>query len=312
MKETKHITEGAIMLGIFALLLLMTLFVPFIGILSFLAMAVPFVIYTVRNGWKPGIWLIVLAAILSVLLGTPIALMLSIPASTVGVIIGYCIAKKLNRYAILGAATGVYLLNYILAYVLVIVVFNINFVDLLDEMMRESMEMSVSIATALGQQNADEAMEAFDSALSFTNYLLPFLLVMTAFVHAFFTQLFAIFIVKRLRIEVSPFPPFREIMLPRSLLWYFVAVVLLSLSQPAEGSTLYIVVLNLTFVLSFLLALQGFSFVFFFCYEKKIPKALPIMILIFSFLIPQLLYIIRMIGIVDIGFSLREIIKRKK
>ncbi|WP_010197850.1 DUF2232 domain-containing protein [Bacillus sp. m3-13] len=127
MKETKHITEGAALLGIYVLLLLMTLFIPFIGLITF-ALVVPFVVYTARNGWKSGIWLIVVAGVLSVLIGSPVALALSIPASTGGVVMGHLIQKKASRYAILGAATGVFLLNYILAYVVAIVLFNIDFI----------------------------------------------------------------------------------------------------------------------------------------------------------------------------------------
>ncbi|TYS69437.1 DUF2232 domain-containing protein [Sutcliffiella horikoshii] len=310
MKETKHITEGAALLGIYVLLLLMTLFIPIIGLVTFLALVVPFVIYTARNGWKSGIWLIVVAGVLSVVIGSPVALTFSIPASTVGLAMGHLIQKNASRYAILGAATGVFLLNYILAYVVAIVLFNIDFIEVLQEMIRESMRASEAIATSLGQENAKEALEVFENALGYTTYLLPTMLVLTSFVHAFFSQLITVFILKRLKMKVSPFPPFRELVLPKSLLWYYLIVLILSLMAPEEGTTLFMVVLNLSFILMLLMTVQGFSFIFFFCHLKKISKAIPITLVILSFLITPLVYIIRMIGIIDIGFQLRERIQR--
>ncbi len=306
MKETKHITEGATMLGIYVLLLLITLFIPFLGMITLLAMVVPFVVFTARNGWKSGVWLIVIAGLLSVLLGSPLALVLSIPASTVGVVMGHLIGNKANRYAILGAATGVYLINYILAYIVAIVLFNIDFMEVLEGMIRESMQASEAIATSLGQENPQKGLEKMEEYLGYSSYLLPTMFVLTSFVHAFFSQLVTTFIVKRLKIQVSPFPPFRELVLPKSLLWYYLIVLVLSLMQPEEGSTLFMAVLNLSFILMLLMTVQGLSFIFFFCHMKKISKVVPITILILSFLIPPLVYIIRMIGIVDIGFQLRE------
>lgn len=300
------------MLGIFTLLMLMTLYVPLIGLITFLAMAAPIVIFTVRNGWKVGIWLLIPAAILSVLLGSPLALVLSIPASTVGLIMGHLISQKANRYAILGAATGVYLINYIIAYVVAIVLFNIDIMDMVNASVNESIEASVAIATALGQENAEKTMEAMKNMVKYTNYLLPALFVLTSITHAYFTQLITVFIVKRLKIEVSSFPPFRELQLPKSLLWYYLLVLLISFTQPEEGSTMFMAILNLTFILTLLLTVQGYSFVFFYCHKKGIHKALPITVLILSFLITPLVYIIRMIGIIDMGFPLRDKIQPKK
>ncbi|WP_404446640.1 YybS family protein [Sutcliffiella horikoshii] len=310
MKETKHITEGAALLGIYVLLLLMTLFIPFIGLVTLLALVVPFVVYTARNGWKQGVWLIVIAGVLSVLIGSPVALAFSIPASTAGLAMGHLIQKNASRYAILGAATGVFLLNYILAYVVAIVLFNIDVLEVTQEMIKESIQASEAIATSLGQENAKETVEEFEKALGYTSYLLPTMFVLISFVHAYFSQLITFFILKRLKIQVVPFPPFRELVLPKSLLWYYLIVLILSMMSPQEGTTLFMVVLNLSFILMLLMTVQGFSFIFFYCHLKKISKAIPITLLILSFLITPLVYIIRMIGIIDIGFQLRERLQR--
>lgn len=307
--KTKNITEGAVLLGIYVLLLLMTLFIPGIGFITLFAIVVPFVVYTVRNDWKSGIWFAVLANILSLLMGSPAALILSIPMSSVGVVMGYLFAKNSNRYAILGAATGMYLLNLVLGYVVAIVLFEINIAELIDEMLNDSLKNAEAMASALGQ-NSEETMALMQQMVEQFNYLLPSGMVTIAFVFAFVSQMITGFVLKRLKEPVQPFPPFRDFMLPKSLLWYYLIVILLSLMEMEKGSTLFLATMNLSYILMLLMTVQGMSFVFHFCYEKRIAKAVPIIMLILSFLIPPLLYIIRMVGIIDLGFDLRKRIKK--
>ncbi|MCA1322268.1 YybS family protein [Bacillus tianshenii] len=307
--KTKNITEGAVLLGIFVLLLLMTLFIPGIGVITLFALVVPFVIYTVRNDWKSGIWFAVLANILSLLMGSPAALILSIPMSSVGVVMGYLFAKNSSRYAILGAATGMYLLNLVLGYVVAIVLFEINIAELIDEMLNDSLKNAEAMASALGQ-NSEETMALMEQMVEQFTYLLPSGMVTIAFVFAFVSQMITGFVLKRLKEPVQPFPPFRDFMLPKSLLWYYLIVILLSLVEMEKGSTLFLATMNLSYILMLLMTVQGMSFIFHFCHEKRIAKAVPIIMLILSFLIPPLLYIIRMVGIIDLGFDLRKRIKK--
>lgn len=307
--KTKNITEGAVLLGVYVLLLLMTLFIPGIGVITLFALVVPFVVYTIRNDWKMGIWFAVLANILSLLMGSPAALILSIPMSSVGVVMGYLFAKNSNRYAIIGAATGMYLLNLVLGYVIAIVLFQINIAALLNEMLNDSLKNAEAMAAALGQ-NSEEATELMQQMVEQFNYLLPSGMVTIAFVFALISQLIAGFVLKRLKEPVQPFPPFRDFMLPKSLLWYYLIVILLSLMEMEEGSTLFLATMNLSYILMLLMAVQGMSFIFHFCHQRKIPKAVPVIMLILSFLIPPMLYIIRMVGIIDLGFDLRKRIKK--
>ena len=306
MKETRKITEGAILLGIYIVLLLLTLYAPVISIISLLALPLPFVFFAARYDLKFSIWFIVFANFISMLFGSPLALMISLPATTVGLVMGYLFAKQKDRYAILGAATGVYLINYILIYVLTILLFQLDIAQLLEEASTQSIQTAESMLNALGQEGVEEVVATYQSMIQQMLYLLPTILVLTSFVSAFISQLLAGIFLRKFRIDVKPFPPLRELVLPKSLLWYYLVVIVLSLMSVEEGTTLYVAVVNLSFILMLLMTIQGFSFLFYFFYEKKMSKAIPITILILSFLLPPLLYIIRMIGIIDIGFDLRK------
>jgi uncharacterized protein YybS (DUF2232 family) len=58
--------------------------------------------------------------------------------------------------------------------------------------------------------------------------------------------------------------------------------------------------------------LQGLSFVAYFTHIKKFPKAFLIIAVILTFLLPFVLYIVRILGIIDLGFNLRKRLEEKK
>ena len=69
-------------------------------------------------------------------------------------------------------------------------------------------------------------------------------------------------ILKRLKIDVPKFAPFRNMRLPRAILWYYLIVLSINLFvQPEFGTALYVVILNLSMILWVLLTLQGISFI---------------------------------------------------
>jgi uncharacterized protein YybS (DUF2232 family) len=78
-----------------------------------------------------------------------------------------------------------------------------------------------------------------------------------------------------------------------------------------EESSLAMVALNVVVLLEWVMAIQGFAFIFFYFHQKKKRRIVPILITIFSILIPPVLYIVRLLGIIDLGFDLRSRIIRK-
>lgn len=52
MKQTKALVEGAIMMSIFAVMMLFYLYVPLLSIIFFLAAPIPIILYTIRHGLK--------------------------------------------------------------------------------------------------------------------------------------------------------------------------------------------------------------------------------------------------------------------
>jgi uncharacterized protein YybS (DUF2232 family) len=114
-------------------------------------------------------------------------------------------------------------------------------------------------------------------------------------------------------LKVQQWGNFKDLSLPRSLLWYYLlAMVARILLHPQEGTYLYTALINLVYILEMFMVLQGFSFLFYIFHRKSVSKGLRVIITIVVIVIPILLYIVRILGIIDLGFDLRKRVEKKE
>jgi uncharacterized protein YybS (DUF2232 family) len=147
------------------------------------------------------------------------------------------------------------------------------------------------------------------------NILLPSILVLSAAIILVLFLLSAQPLLKRFSDKKIIWPPLRDIHLPKSLLWYYLITMLATyLLKPEESSFLFMVIGNLMVILQILILLQGYAVIFFFSHVKGWPKAAPVSILIVTLLLPIPLFqsLIRILGIMDLGFSLRKHIEKRR
>ncbi|MDQ0271948.1 YybS family protein [Cytobacillus purgationiresistens] len=309
MKNVHKLTEGAVLLAVFAVLLMISFYVPVLGLVSTLVLPIPFILFAAKNKRGDAAVFLVAAVLLSLIVGTILSIPLTLAFGLTGVVIGDFIREKKENSAIFIAGSLAFLAILLLTYAAMNVLFSINFIDEMTKLMLESMNMSRSIVESMGQNAADieKAFGQMEAAMKTIESLIPSVLVLSSLSIVFIIQLIAFPIVKRFGVKVNAWKPFADLSFPKSILWYYlITMFAVLIMQPEAGTFWYMALSNLTFILQLLMILQGLSFVFFYSRLKGWPKAAPIFILIFTFLIPILLYIVRILGIIDIGFDLRK------
>lgn len=314
MKNVRKLTEGAILLAAFAVLLLLTIYVPFLGMIVNLFLAVPFMLFAAKNDGKSIVVFIVASLLLSFIVGTIMSLPLTLAYGTTGVVIGYLIQKQKNMGVLFITGSLVFLINLILIYVVSIVLFKVDMITEMIEMMRESLDVSADLLKNFGNtQESEKVLEQFNNGLNLIKTLIPTLFVLSSFFIVFIMQLISFPIIKRFGVKVEKWKSFKEISLPKSLLYYFLLTLLVNmLMNPEEGSFWYMAIINMTYILQFLMILQGYTFIFYYFDKKGFSKAISITIAIVSFLIPIFLYIVGILGIIDLGFDLRKGFNKKE
>ncbi|MBP2242665.1 uncharacterized protein YybS (DUF2232 family) [Cytobacillus eiseniae] len=307
MKNVHKLTEGAILLAAFAILIIMTVYIPVLGVATNLFLAVPFILFAAKNTKMNSFVFFIAAIILSFIVGSILALPLTFSYGLTGLVIGYCLQQKKGRTLSFLAAGLVFLFTIVMEYAAMVVLFKINFIEEFLVMMRSSIDRSVSILESLGQKVEGSMMDQFELMLDMVESLTPSLFVVASFFAVLIIELVSFPIVKRLGVAVDQSRPFREMSLPKSILWYYLLTLIASLIfNPVEGDYWYLAFVNLAFVLQICIVIQGLSFVFYYCHMKSFSKAVPIIATVSAFLFPFILSIVRILGIIDLGFELRK------
>jgi uncharacterized protein YybS (DUF2232 family) len=313
-KNVRKLTEGAILLAAFAVLLLLTIYVPLLGMIVNLFLAVPFMLFAAKNDGKSIFVFIIASLLLSFIVGSIMSLPLTLAYGTTGVVIGYLIQRQKNIGVLFIAGTLVFLVNLIIIYASSIVLFKVDMITEMIEMMRESLNVSADIMKNFGNtQDSEKVLKQFNNGLNLIKTLIPTLFVLSSFFIVLIMQLVSFPIIKRFGVKVEKWKSFKDISLPKSILYYFLLTLILSMfMKPEEGTFWYMAIINMTYILQFLIVLQGYSFIFYYLDQKGISKAISITIAIVSFIIPIFLYIVGILGIIDLGFDLRKGFTKKE
>lgn len=311
--NSKKLTDGAMLTALYIVLLFIALFVPIISFVAMIVLPVPVIIYASRYNWKATTIMVGSILILSILFTTFVSLPVTIMTCLGGVMIGTAIHNHLSAYETWARGTIGFVAGLLVTFVFSQVVFDVNWIDELNTMLTESMQTSQDIMNQFGlAQLTEEEMKVVNEQLSMITNLLPVGLVIVGLIFAFISQWAAYKVINRLYQKRLGFPPFRTLRFPVALIWIYFLSLIVTFFDLDSSSTLYLAVNNIMWLTGILMTLQGFSFIFFYAHQKNISKALPISSVVLSLFFPFiLLYLVRLLGIIDIGFGLRDRIGNK-
>lgn len=307
MKNTYKLTEGAILLAIFAVMLLITLYIPVLSIIIIFFLALPFMLFGAKYDRKSTIVFILAAVLLSMILGSFLAMPLALLYGTTGAVMGALIREGKSRLAVTAAGAAAFLANTVADYAISVAFFNFNIIQKLFEILRQSFDDSLKLVKEMGQVPDEKMIKQFETMIDLLETLVPSMFVLSAFFGVFMIQLVSMPLLKRFGIRIPRWRPFRELALPKSILWYYLFTMLAAMAMsPEEGTYWFWALANLSFILQMLMVFQGLSLIFYITHVKGYPKAVPIIVTVLLFLLPFVLYIVRILGIIDLGFELRK------
>ncbi|MDP7991552.1 YybS family protein [Bacillus sp. MHSD_36] len=307
MKNTKFITEGAALLAIYAMLLLISMYVPILGTVVTFALPLPFILLTIRYKISNAFVIFTAALFITVIISQPMNLVKTTMFGLIGIVLGHMYKKQKKPVEILMAGTLAYLIGIMLIYVASIKFFNIDLMKQIQNMFNESMAQSEKIVTAAGMPISKEQKELFAQFNDVLQTLFPSLLVMVSVCFSWITVMISSSVLRKLKHDVIYWPKFKDIQLPKSIVWYYVIFILLSTFIKVEPTSyLHMVFSNLYVIFALLLVLQGLTFIAFLAHSKGFTKGVPIISFIACMFIPMLFPLVTILGIIDLGISLRS------
>ncbi|MDE3840463.1 DUF2232 domain-containing protein [Bacillus methanolicus] len=311
-KNIQRLTEGAVLLAAYTVLLLITMYIPLLGMVINFFLPLPFILFFAKNDTKTSFVFLIASVVISLVAGSIFAVPLTLAYGLTGAVMGYLIREQKNRGTVFIAGSLVFLLNLIIQYVVAVTFFQFNFIEEMMKMFRESVDMSLEMLESIGKDPGQKAAEQLLSSVDMIETLMPSLFVVVSLINVLLIQLVSLPILKRFGVRIGKWKAFKDLTLPKSILWYYLAVLLISMAvNPEEGSYLFSALLNLSFILQLCMIVQGLSFVFYFSSIKGYSAAIPVTVTILSLLMPIILYVVRILGIIDLGFDLRQRLKKQ-
>ncbi|ALC50120.1 YybS family protein [Bacillus sp. S70] len=307
MKQTKFITEGAALLAIYAILLLISMYVPILGTVVTFALPLPFILLTIRHKLSNVLVIFVAALFVTIIVSQPMNLVKTIMFGLIGIVLGYMYKTRKKPVEILIAGTLAYLIGFVLIYVASIKFFNIDIMKQMQSVFSESMVQSEKIVSAIGMPISKEQKELLTQMNDILQSLFPSILVLVSVCFSWITVIISGSVLKKLKHDIIPWPKFKDLQLPKSIVWYYVIFILLATFIKVDPTSyLHMVFSNLYVIFALLLVLQGLTFISFLAYRKGFTKGVPIISFIVCMFIPMLFPLVTILGIIDLGISLRS------
>ncbi|MFP5116281.1 YybS family protein [Bacillaceae bacterium C204] len=314
MKDVRKLTEGAILLAAFAALLLITIYVPIVGAIVNLVLPLPFIIFSYKNSLKLIAAFVLAAIFISFIAGSLMGLGIMLIYGSAGVVIGYLLQKGKSRTFILIASSLTIMAGLVIMYAVVVAFMKIDIIHELTVALNESVKSSEEMLKAMGREDQIERLKERNALiLKQIVTLAPSALIMASIMLTFIIQWLCFPIAKRFGVNVQPWGHFRNLALPKSLLWYYlISLGAMLLFHPQEGTYIYSVLINARSILETFILLQGVSLLFYLFHQKSVAKGLGVFVVILTFMIPLVRYIIMLLGITDLGFNFRKQFEKKE
>lgn len=308
MEHSKKITDGALLLGIYAVLLILAMFIPMFLVVAIFLLPIPFIVYASKYSWQPASIMMVAAIILSFMIIPAVSIPLTLLAGFGGIMIGNAISRRATPYETWAQGSFGFVVGIIAIFLFTQFILGINLITELDAIFKDSIQMSTQIANQFGFGTlTEEEILIIENSFMRMLDLIPVGVAISAIMIAFLSQWFGYKVLNRFYGKQLQFPPIRNFKLPIAIVWIYFIAILLSLFGQDLNDNLNLVVNNVVTLVGLLMVLQGFSFIFFFAHHKGKSNALPILSVILTILFPFLfLYLVRILGIIDIGFDLRK------
>ncbi|WP_276356502.1 DUF2232 domain-containing protein [Cohnella caldifontis] len=230
----------------------------------------------------------------------PLSLTLMIFFLVPSIVMGVMYRKRSRARSVLLAGFLVILAQLLLELILFSLQFRIDLSAELASVIRASLSQLETPGTLPEGWAADTA----DSLGNAIVTMLPMLLLLSSFLLAVVTHALSRAAMARSGAPLPGLPQAKTWRLPRSLVWYYLAALLLSYIVPQDGNGFWTVVSsNLIPILRFAFVVQAIGFFFFLADAKRWPKAVPVLVSIPLILFSSPLYLI---GLLDAAFPLRR------
>ncbi len=320
-ENTRALREGAMMVALTALLMLMNRFVPLFSVIGVFACGVPMAALAARNGFKIIIPAIIAVFFVAVLLGDGVIGAISTILVSVlpGAVAGYMLGRRKSFFYSIFATSLVVCLGWVFELVIIEFFMGKGVDEMFAEVIEQTKSLMSSVTDALGEKLAqnsevspENVMKTLFEALEFTMRLyFPSIVVISSLFAGYITVRISGFVIRRAKLAPVTVLPFSHLRATRGMASISVIAYFLFMFVDVENS-FGAVLANVVLIMHSILAVCGLSFVDF--KLKSSIKSPPVRFLLYGavmmfggILMSIISNILIIIGILDSGRDFRRL-----
>lgn len=185
----------------------------------------------------------------------------------------------------------------ILGLLVILSIFQFNLSEFMSTALKGDASLLAMLTNLFGADYIDQAIE-----------LLVLMVPLTIIIFSVYTVVLSHWVSRkvltRYYLAIPKLKPMKEWKLPKSLIWYYLILLLLEMFFVFEkGSAVYVILLNAVPLLTYVIALQGIGLLYYIAEVKGWNRALPIVGIVLLPIMPQL---ISWVGVLDLAFPVRS------
>ncbi len=285
---------------------------PVVGTITMFLLPIPIILYTFKQGFKSSLVMFIVITLLSILLATVFSLPVTILAGLGGITIGLCLHYKKSVYETWAAGSVAFAVGFVIVFLISQLLFEVNFIDEMNVMVEQISTQTLNMLEQFGEV-PEETVQLFEQQMNQITYLIPVMIGIAGIVYSFLAIWIGFKVLNRIYKKSYSFPPFRKFRLPISVVWYYFLSVVIMWIEPEQGTLLNQAASNVSMLVGLLLVLHGLSFIAHYVHVKNKSKGLFVTAIVLIVLLPTLfIYPIRILGIIDLGFNLRDRLSEEK
>ncbi|UXR31544.1 DUF2232 domain-containing protein [Staphylococcus simulans] len=295
----------ATLLATLALLIIVavTYVIPVAGLILFFIATVPGIILWHKSIMSFGIAALI-TVILTVLFVSEGVLSYIIFILILSLIVGQLLKERTSKERILYIATTYMSIISLAGFMLLQVFDKLPLSQVLVKPFKDQMYQAMAMS-GLDASSRSVLEEGFRQLA----VQLPSYTIIVIFIMILINLIVSFPILRKFKIATPVFKPLYAWQFKR-VLAYIYFIVLLCVMFATQPGTFQSIVLNMQVILSFIMFIQGLSFIAYFAKAKRMPIGVGILLMVIGFLLTPVIPIIGLLGVVDITFNLKRFIKK--
>ncbi len=308
-RDTKSMTEAAILTALFCVFSLVGLYIP---VLTFLLAVMPalLIVLGVRRGVKYTVMTLIVATFILVTVSNPIIALLSVTLPSLSaVIITYLMRKGKSHLTVILAGAMSFAVTTAITIYANLKLMGINIVNVMNVSFEEAIVQQSKFIESLDipQEAYLETVDRLRQGMELLKDAVPIMIISSAFLLMILNYTVAIKILKRTGTKVNDLPKFRYYKLPKEAMTGLLVIYLLTfIVSKANLVNQEVLMLNVFMLVQYVFIIQGVAVAIYYMHQFKmhtVVKVITMIIILFSGIGAMILFYV---GIVDIFVDIRK------